>query len=167
MLKKLSGHPTVQRIFSHIPPGQFLRYLVVGLWNTGFGYGTFVLFTMLLSRRFPRYGYIPGGILSSVFSITVAFFGYKWFIFKTKGNYLREWLRCMAVYGSSIALGTVLLPAAVFLVRHLTPIDQKAPYAAAALLTVFNVFYNFLGNKKFSFKNTPTAQPDPPPPPML
>ena len=43
----------------------------------------------------------------------------------------------------------------------------KAPYVAAAALTVFNVFYNFLGNKKFSFRSARPAQPDPPGPPML
>ena len=167
MPRTLSDSAILQRIFSHIPPGQFFRYLLVGVWNTAFGYGTFVLFNLWLSRPFPRYGYITAGILSSVLSISVAFFGYKWFIFKTKGNYLIEWLRCLAVYGSSIALGSVLLPGAVFAVRHLTTIDKNAPYVGAAILTFVNVFYNFLGNKKFSFKTATPDQPDPPAPPML
>jgi len=147
----MPSHPLLQRLFSHIPPGQFGRYLVVGLWNTFFGYATFILFTMLLSRRYSQYGYIFAGILSSILSITVAFFGYKWFIFKTKGNYLREWLSTMAVYGSSIAIGTVLLPGVVYMVRRLTHIDKKAPYLAAAILSCFNVIYSFIANKKFSF----------------
>jgi putative flippase GtrA len=167
MLRKLSDLPILQRLFSHVPPGQFLRYLLVGVWNTGFGYGTFVLFTVILSRPFPKYGYIAAGVFSSVLSITVAFFGYKWFIFRTKGNYLREWLRCMAVYGSSMVLGAFLLPSAVFLIRHLTIIDKNAPYLAAAIITVVNIFYNFLGNKKFSFRTAAAAQPDPPAPSML
>jgi putative flippase GtrA len=141
-----------ERLLSHIPPGQFFRYVLVGVWNTAFGYATFVLFTYLLSGRWPRYGYIPAGLLASVFSITVAFFGYKIFVFKTKGNYLSEWLRCMAVYGSSVAIGFVILPCIVFLIRHSTAIDTKAPYIAAALMTVFNAIYNFLGHKKFSFQ---------------
>jgi putative flippase GtrA len=167
MPRKLSDHPVLQSIFSHIPPGQFLRYLVVGVWNTGFGYAAFVLFTLLLSRPFPRYGYISAGVISSVLSITVAFLGYKWFIFKTKGNYLGEWIRCMAVYGSSMVLGAFVLPGTVFVVRHTTSIDRKAPYVAAAIISGVNVFYNFLGNKKFSFRTASSAQPDPPAPPML
>ncbi len=141
-----------QRLLSHIPPGQFFRYLLVGAWNTGFGYAMFALFTYVLSRWWPRYGYIPAGLLSSVFSITVAFFGYKLFVFKTRGNYLREWLRCMAVYGSSIAIGSLILPCLVYLIRHATAIDTKAPYIAAALMTGFNAVYNFIGHKKFSFR---------------
>jgi hypothetical protein len=58
----------------------------------------------------------------------------------------------MAVYGSSVAIGFVILPCVVFLIRHSTAIDMKAPYIAAALMTGFNAFYNFLGHKKFSFR---------------
>ncbi len=152
MLRALTERPFVQRLLAHIPPGQFFRYLLVGVWNTGFGYGTFVLFTYLFSLHWPRYGYLPGGLVSSVVNISVAFMGYKKFVFQTKGNYLREWLRCMAVYGSSIAIGTAVLPCVVFLIRHFSGIDQKAPYIAAALMTGFNAVYNFLGHKKFSFR---------------
>jgi putative flippase GtrA len=141
----------MKSLFSHIPPGQFFRYVLVGIWNTGFGYALFVIFTYLLSRRWPQYGYIPASLLSSVFSITVAFFGYKLYVFKTKGNYLAEWVRCVAVYGSSIAIGLAILPCVVFLIRHATTIDTKAPYLAAAVMTGFNAIYNFVGHKKFSF----------------
>jgi putative flippase GtrA len=163
MLQKTSSPSPLQRLFSHVPPGQFARYLLVGVWNTVFGYATFVLFTMLLSRRYPQYGYIPAGVLSSILNISVAFFGYKWFIFKTKGNYLREWLRTMAVYGSSIAIGTALLPGVVFIVRHLTHIDKKAPYLAAAILSCVNVIFTFIGNKKFSFRHETFVEQEPAP----
>jgi putative flippase GtrA len=143
-------------LLSHIPPGQFLRYVLVGIWNTAFGYALFALFTFLLSRRWPDYGYIAAGLFSSVFSITVAFFGYKLFVFKTKGNYLREWVRCLTVYGSSIAVGLAILPCIVYLIRHATAMDTKAPYIAAAVMTGFNTIYNFLGHKKFSFRKEQT-----------
>lgn len=139
-------------LLSHIPPGQFFRYLLVGVWNTAFGYALFALFTYILSRRWPQNGYIAAGLLSSVFSITVAFFGYKLFVFKTKGNYLREWLRCLTVYASGIAIGLTALPCIVYVIRHSTSIDTKAPYLAAAVMTGFNTVYNFLGHKKFSFR---------------
>jgi putative flippase GtrA len=144
-----------------------LPYLLVGGWNTAFGYGSFVLFAWMFSKPWPRYGYIVGGVLSSVVSITLAFFLYKRFIFKTKGHYLSEWLRCMTVYGSSIAIGSVILPCIVFVIRHTTSLNAKAPYIAAALMSGFNVVYNFLGNKKYSFRTPTSVQPDPPAPPML
>ena len=46
-----------QRLFSslirHIPRGQLVRYLVVGVWNTAFGYATFAAFTALLTDVVP------------------------------------------------------------------------------------------------------------------
>lgn len=140
-----------RRPFSHVPHGQLLRFIGVGLWNTAFGYATFALFAFLLSRHFPNYGYIIAGVASSVVSISVAFLGYKWLVFKTKGNYLREWIRCVAVYSSSILLGLLLLPTLVFVVRHVTTIDKRAPYVAAALIAIINAIYNFIGNKNFAF----------------
>ena len=41
--------------------------------------------------------------LANLIAITVAFLGYKWFVFRTRGNYLVEWIRCFGVYGSSMA----------------------------------------------------------------
>ncbi len=138
-------------ITGHIPPGQFGRYLLVGVWNTLFGYGMFALFTAVLNPMVPH-SYIWASLLSSLLNITVAYFGYKWFVFKTKGNYLREWMRCVAVYSSGIALGLIALPLLVFLIRHNSRFFTEAPYIAGAVVTVFAVVYNFLGHKNFSFR---------------
>src|SRR5208282_6169813 len=105
------------KLTGHIPPGQFGRYLLVGLWNTLFGYGTFALLTAVLTPIVP-YSYMWASLLSSLLNVTVAYLGYKWFVFKTKGNYLREWLRCVAVYSTGIAFGLIALPVLVFLIRH-------------------------------------------------
>ncbi len=72
----------------HVPGGQLGRYLVVGIWNTAFGYATFALFNLLLEGRVPA-SYMVASLLASVINITVAFLGYKWFVFKTRGNYLQ------------------------------------------------------------------------------
>src|ERR1700761_1169185 len=71
-------------------PVSIFRYLLVGACNTIFGYGCFVLFTVLLDPVF-SYGYVFASLLSNLFSITFAFLGYKWLVFKTRGNYLKEW----------------------------------------------------------------------------
>lgn len=140
---------------SHVPPGQLGRYLIVGVWNTAFAYGSFALFTALLDKYIPA-SYMVGSLLSSLLNITVSFLGYKWFVFKTKGNYLREWFRCLMVYSGSIVLGLILLPPTVLLVTHATDDPKSAPYIAGALLTVFNVIISFVGHKNFSFRNAKT-----------
>ena len=134
----------------HIPPGQLARYLVVGIWNTVFGYATFALFTAVLDRYMPA-SYMAASLLSSVLNITVSFLGYKWFVFKTNGNYWKEWTRCLMVYSGGIALGLVLLPPAVFAVTYVTGNPRQAPYIAGALLMGLQVIVSFLGHKKYSF----------------
>ncbi len=137
-----------------VPPGQFLRYLVIGVWNTAFGYATFALFTHLLENVVPQ-SYMAASVLSSLINITVSFLGYKWFVFKTKGNYLREWARCVAVYGSNILFGLAILPLLVYGIRHTTHWQHQAPYVAGALLTAVTVLVSFFGHKHFSFKASP------------
>jgi putative flippase GtrA len=134
----------------HIPGGQLGRYLVVGIWNTAFGYATYALFNLLLEGRFPA-SYMVASLLSSVINITVAFLGYKWFVFKTRGNYFKEWVRCLMVYSGAIALGLVLLPPAVFLVEYLTGNPRAAPYIAGAVVVGVQVVGSFIGHSRFSF----------------
>jgi putative flippase GtrA len=135
----------------HIPPGQFARYLIVGGANTLFGYGTFALLTALLTGVIP-YAYVLASVVSSVINITVSYLNYKRFVFKTKGNYLREWLRCVAVYSGGIAISAALLPVLVLAIKRGTRLDSAAPYVAGALLMGLQTIYSFIGHKKFSFR---------------
>jgi putative flippase GtrA len=141
----------IRRLTGHIPPGQFGRYLLVGLWNTLFGYSDYAALTYLLAPVVPH-SYIPASIIAAPLNMTVAYLGYKWFVFKTRGNYLREWSRCMVVYGSAMVLGIALLPLVVYLVRATTGLDRSAPYVAGALLMGFTVIYSFIGHRNFSFR---------------
>jgi putative flippase GtrA len=141
----------LELLTKHVPPGQLGRYLLTGAWNTLFGYGTFALFTALLAPL-GRQSYIFAVIPSTVINVTVAFFGYKLFVFKTKGNYFREWCKCVAVYSSSIVLGMVLLPILVFVIRHRFGYETQAPYIAGALLGVITVIVSFFGHKHISFR---------------
>lgn len=150
----------VQRLIHHFPPGQFGRYLVVGVVNTLFGYSTYAGLTLVLTPHV-RYAYIVASVLSGLVNITFSFLTYKWFIFKTRGNYLREWARCVLVYSGTIAVSTALLPVVVLGLRHWTPAQASAPYWAGALLMGVTVVGGFLGHKNFSFaprKTIPAAK---------
>jgi putative flippase GtrA len=116
-----------------------------------FGYGSFALFTAVLNPVVPH-SYIVASVVSSLLNITVSYLGYKRFVFKTSGNYLREWARCVVVYSGGIVLGVVLLPIFVLLIRRSTPFFATAPYIAGALLMGIGAIYSFLGHKRFSFR---------------
>jgi putative flippase GtrA len=91
-------------------------------------------------------------------NITVSFLGYKWFVFRTKGNYISEWARCVVVYSGGIALSLALLAPTVFVVGYVTGDPRSAPYIAGALLLGIQVILSFLGHKTFSFKSVPSAE---------
>ncbi len=140
---------------------QWLRYLAVGACNTLFGYGCFAFFTLLLSPLM-AYGYVLASLLANFLSITFAFLGYKWFVFKTEGNYLKEWGRCLAVYTGSMMLSAAALPFVVAVVRHQTGRDHSAPYIAGAIVLVSSIIFSFFGHRHISFgasKQAPQRAP--------
>ena len=125
-----------------IPDSQILRYLIVGGWNTVFGYCVFAFLYFMLSTRIH---YIIIAIISSIIAITMAYAGYKLFVFKTKGNYLSEYLKFYVVYGFSMILGLVLLPIFVEVLK-------LNVYLAQAVATLTCTFVSFIGHRNFSFK---------------
>jgi putative flippase GtrA len=135
---------------------QVVRYLLVGGFNTCFGYALFVTFNYLF-RSLGVYGSEIASLLGNVIAITVAFLGYKWFVFRTRGNYLREWLRCLSVYGSSMLFALVMLPPLTLLLRRWYGHSQMASNVAAAILTVVTVAASYFGHKHFSFRRSGDA----------
>lgn len=123
---------------------QFIRYLLTGGVNTAFSYAVYVALTWFLSG-YVRGAYMIAAVLGNVLNISFSYLNYKFFVFKTRGNYLREYLRAYLVYGGVALLGLALLP---FLVEVLG-ID---PYLAPLVIIPVTVLCSFLGHKHFSFK---------------
>jgi putative flippase GtrA len=137
---------------THRSARQFARFLAVGGFNTLFGYGLFALLNWSLTPV--PYGYLWATILANLIAITVAFLGYKWFVFRTRGNYLREWLRCVGVYGTSTLIGLAGMAILVPILRRHMAKPQMASYAAAALMLVVTVCFSFVGHKNISFRQS-------------
>ena len=176
----------LQRLVNLFPGGQFFRYLMVGGFNTLFGYCTFVLTLALLGKSVPaRFLYLSAplaSVISTPFNITVAYFGYKLFVFRTKGNHLLEWLKCFAVYGTGMIPGLVALGALtrllqaqihhhtsslhktlsaveshltgepLILLQHLAHGKNIAGEIAGAIVIAVSTIYSFVGHKKVTFK---------------
>jgi putative flippase GtrA len=131
---------------------EVLRYLLVGGFNTIFGYGLFALLNWLFTGRLGAYSYMYASFLASIISITVAFLGYKWFVFRTHGNYLAEWARCIGVYGTSTLLGLAAMPLLVELLHHVLTRRELASYIAGAIVTGITIVFGFFGHKNVSFR---------------
>ena len=111
------------RLVQKFPKRQFVRYVSVGVWNTVFGYCSFAaslfLFSHLLPPRFLYLAVVVASLACTPLNITMAYFCYKFFVFRTKGNYLLEWLRCFAVYGLGMLPGLLILSALTRLLQTL------------------------------------------------
>ena len=111
--------------------GTFVRYLIAGCVNTLVGYCTFLVCLHLLGRVIAvRYLYLAAplaSVISTPVNITLAYFGYKFFVFRTRGNYLMEWLKCFAVYGTGMIPG-------LFALGALTRVFQRLIHSHAAVL---------------------------------
>jgi putative flippase GtrA len=181
----------LQRLVNRLPKAQFLRYVCVGVFNTVFGYCTFAIALTLLNAAIPaRWLYLTvvlASIVSNPVNITVAYFGYKFFVFKTRGNYLMEWLKCFAVYGSSMVPGLVVLSGLSRLLQavihghavelhamlsavethlsgrplaaleHIATGKAMAGYIAGAIVIGASTIFSFVGHKKVTFKTKAVA----------
>jgi len=136
---------------------QFVRYLLVGGFNTLFGYGLFAALNWSF-RGLGSYSYMYAAVPANVIAISVAFLGYKWFVFRTRGNYLIEYIRCFGVYGSSALISLAGLPILVPILRRNLHNPEAAPYIAAAILLVVTVVFSFFGHKNVSFRQNGAAE---------
>jgi putative flippase GtrA len=82
------------------------------------------------------FSYMYAALLASIIAITVAFLGNKWFVFKTHGNYLIEWIRGFGVYGTGMLIGLTGLPILVTLLRPRLRSPELASSIAAAIMTL-------------------------------
>lgn len=163
-----------QKLAALFPAGQVVRYLCVGVFNTLFGYASFAFILTLLNRVVPHRWLSLTAVLASILStplnITVAYFGYKFFVFRTKGNHLREWLKAFAVYGTAMIPGLLILGALTRLLQsllHSHPVtlhgvtvgNTAAGYIAGAIVMGFTTISSFIGHKKVTFRERPTGGP--------
>ena len=125
----------------------FVRYVLAGVCNTAVGYCLFAGLNYLLQGTF-HYSYLAASILANILAITFAYLNYKFIVFRTRGNYLREYLRFYVVYGFSIGLSLVLMPIFV------EELGMNTYVAGAAILPIC-VIASFFGHKSFSFRGNP------------
>ena len=135
-----------------VPKNEVFRYLIVGGWNTAFALGLYFIFVHVFSRTMPQHlpwAAVLANVVSTPVGITMAFFCYKHFVFHTKGNYLKEWLRCFAVYSVSFPVGLLVIFAATHILSHFT---TYAPQIAGLINSAVTAIYSYFAHKKFSFK---------------
>lgn len=118
------------------------RYLIAGAWNTLFGYTLGAILFLLFS---PDLHTAIIAIISNFIAISMSFYVYKIFVFKTSGNWLHEYLRAWIVYGNMAIISVILLWIFVDLFNFNIWIAQ-------AFIVLITVFISYIGHKRFTFK---------------
>jgi putative flippase GtrA len=120
-----------------------LRFLLVGAWNALFSYVSAVFVFMLLS---PYLEVLVISILTNVLAITMSFSMNKFFVFCTKGSWLKEYMRSYIVYGSNIVLG-------IFGFWLLVGILHVSVWISQGVLVLIGVLLAYVGHNKITFKH--------------
>lgn len=120
------------------------RYLLAGTANTFFGYFTSLGLYYSLSNKISLLAILG---LASVLSITFSFLTYKLYVFKTSGNWLREYIKCYFVYGFTALFSTSFI---WFLVEK----NNVKFWMAQGLAIFLIVALSYLLHNKYTFSNS-------------
>lgn len=131
---KMKPTPEQWRIF---------RYLAVGGWNTLFGLGVYALLYRWWGNRV---NYLLLAVPANILAISNAFLCYKLLVFRTRGNWWREYFRCCIVYGGGALVGMGLLK---LFVEYLHWIPDLANVAGTGIV----VAGSYLGHRFYSFRS--------------
>lgn len=131
----------MKRFFS--AQSQSVRYVFVGLYNTVVGYFVFWLISCLLDGK-AHYLFILG--VSFFISLTHAYILQKFFVFRSSGKWLSEYIRFFSVNISGVAVNAFLLTVFVESGLDLMVSQAIATLAVTAL--------SYFGHRKFSFRSS-------------
>jgi putative flippase GtrA len=145
-LDGLRSHPTVGRsVRFYFRRREQLLYLVVGGWNTVFGYAVWALMQYALGGYVP---YLIVPVLAWPFGVINAYLGYRYIVFCSREPIRSELPRFSVVYLATLAVTLALLPIGL----KVLPFNI---YLVQASLLALIVACSYLGHKYFSFRSSP------------
>ena len=171
----MSAPSLAARLRAKFSAAEVVRYLITGACNTLFGTGLFITTLWLLNHLLPAqiHGFkvtqprlaIAANILSTPINITVSYLNYKFFVFRTRGNYVHEWLKAFGVYGFSTLIGLFALGGLTRLLEIFlhgrAPFGKGTPgYIAGVLMTGVTTIISYIGHKKVTFGGSPGHDED-------
>jgi putative flippase GtrA len=122
-----------------------LLYLMVGGWNTVFGYAAWALLQYVLGDHLH---YLVIVVLSWPIAVLNAYLGYRYVVFRSRGSVSRELPRFSLVYLITLLVNLALLPVAL----RVLPFNIYVIQAGFAMVVVV---CSYLGHKYYSFGGGP------------
>lgn len=118
------------------------RFLIAGLYNTGFGYATFAAMYSLFGQSVH---YLLLALAAHPIAVTNAFLTHRFFVFRSKGDFWREYLKFNVAYVGTLLAGmTGLLLLVEFFHLH--------PLIAQIAIIAITVCSSYFAHKHFTFR---------------
>ena len=119
-----------------------IRFLFIGCVNAGISYVIYALSLFLLGHEHYQVCVALQWSISSIFS----YLNQKFFVFCTKGNYLREYLKCCATWFVSYLINVVILE---LLMKYIFSNAYIAQFISIFLVSVVTyVLFKYFAFKK-------------------
>ena len=119
-----------------------VRYLVVGGWNTLFGYLVFAILQLTIGGTI---GYMPVLVIAQIIGILNAYLCYRAFVFQVKGNWWLDLIRFSTVYWIVFGVNLIALPIMVSVLGMNVLVAQ-------AIFLVVTVIASYFAHNHFSFR---------------
>jgi putative flippase GtrA len=121
-----------------------VRFLIAGSFNTFVGLCTYPLLYLLLNPYGLHYLYILA--INYAITILVAFSTNKYFVFKTTGNYLKEFTKFISFHLVHFFLNLLILPIMVEIIG-MNPVIAQPIFAIVVILSSYfwykNITFNY------------------------
>lgn len=121
-----------------------IRFVFIGGLNAAISYIIFAILILILGENHHQLCVAGQWVLSSF----ISYLNQKYFVFLTKGNYVKEYLKCCSTWAVSYVLNVIILE---IILRYLIKNVYIAQFVA--LFTVSVVTYVLF--KYFAFKKNP------------
>ena len=128
-----------------------IRYILVGGYNSVVSYALYALFLWLLDKYQPALSFWMWSnpqlalFLSFLTSSVNSYWTQKIYVFATKGNYLKEYIRCLLSWGVGYLLNTAILEGLIRLGLN--------PYLAQGIALALVAVCSYLMLKYLAFQN--------------
>lgn len=121
-----------------------LRFLIAGGVNTLVGLSVYPILYFFLEPS--GFRYLEVLLIAQIICITFSFISNKYFVFKTKGNIKKEYIKFFTFYGLYLLLNLVCLPFLVEIVK-ITPVISQTIFSIAIIISSY-FWHNFITFKQ-------------------
>lgn len=118
-----------------------IRFAIVGCFNALIAYMIYVFFILI----FGKYYYQHSLALAWIFSSIISFFTHRIFVFRGKGNLIKEYIKCASTWIVAYFINA-------FLLEILVKFIKLNPYLAQVIAPAIAGIFTFIMFKKMAFK---------------